>query len=206
MRIRRLWCVASLCIGCGGGAAPPAGSPAPGASADAPPTAKADAKPAGSGDGKPATADAPRSDAKPAAAADPKPTASADAKAAPPKDERLEDKKTEKATGVAGSYKTGVLSAAGLDPMEVGKSLNAVAPKLDGCYSSYLSKKPPPGLHTSYDVVVDGKGKTESAKLRADETKSADLHKCLETVLKAVAWPKPTEKVGKTTVEWTLGT
>ncbi len=156
---------------------------------DAKPTA-ADEKPR-TADAKPTTADA-----KPTAA-DAKPTAT---------EERLEDKKTEKTTGVAGSYKTGVLSAAGLDPAQIGDALSATATKLDSCFSAYLSTRPPPGLRTAYDVVVDAKGKLESAKLRSGDIKSAPLHKCLETTLRAVAWPKPTEKVGKTTVEWTLGT
>ena len=55
-------------------------------------------------------------------------------------------------------------------------------------------------------VVVDPRGKAQSAKLRTDETKNPELVKCLEGVLKMVEWPKPTEKVGKTSVEWTLGT
>lgn len=200
MTLSRTWWALSLCVACGGSSPPasPSPSPPPSASSAAP-----DAGPAAA-DAKPAAPDA-RPDPRPAAA-DAKPTTSADVTPPPPRDERLEDKKTEKATGVAGSYRTGVLSAAGLDPAELGKALGAVAPKLDGCYSAYLSKRPSAGLHTSYDVVVDPGGKTQSAKLRADETRSAELHKCLEGVLRTVSWPKPTEKVGKTTIEWTLGT
>ncbi len=187
----------SLTVACGGSrpaadptpqsAPPPAAKPAVTRPADAEPAV---ARPAGV---EPAVAKP--ADAKPA-----------DARPATPRDERLEDKRTEKPTGTAGSYKTDVLSAAGLDPAGVGGALGAVAAKLDGCYSSYLSRRPPPGLHTSYDVVVDPGGKTQAVKLRADDTKNPELHKCLEAALKAVAWPRPTEKVGKTTVEWTLGT
>jgi hypothetical protein len=124
--------------------------------------------------------------------------------ATPPASSRLEDYKGVKNTSGGGSYSVAVRSAAGLIPDDVGKAVNGVATKTDACYAKVIKKKPAAGSSSTYEITVDAKGKG-AIKLVSDTLKDGDWTKCVEAALKEVSWPKPTEKTGKTTVEFTVG-
>jgi hypothetical protein len=124
--------------------------------------------------------------------------------ATPPASSRLEDYKGVKNTSSGGSYSVAVRSAAGLIPDDVGKAVNGVAAKTDACYAKVIKKKPAAGSSSTYEINVDPRGKG-AIKLVSDTLKDGEWTKCVEAALKEVSWPKPTEKTGKTTVEFTVG-
>jgi hypothetical protein len=124
--------------------------------------------------------------------------------ATPPASSRLEDYKGVKNASSGGSYSVAVRSAAGLIPDDVGKAVNGVAAKTDACYAKAIKKKPAAGSSSTYEINVDPRGKG-AIKLVSDTLKDGDWTKCVEAALKEVSWPKPTEKTGKTTVEFTVG-
>jgi len=129
---------------------------------------------------------------------------SGDSADTPAATKRLEDYKGGKATGASGSYSVAVRSAAGLVPDEVGKAVNGAASKTDACYAKAVKKKPAAGSATTFEISVDAKG-VGAVKLLNDTLKDSDWARCVESALKGVSWPKPTEKSGKTTVEFTVG-
>lgn len=190
----------------------PAGATAPGA--PAPDTATPGAAPEGAATDGAAVGGAPAATGAGAAPAEKKASRSTsptndtgptgDSATTPPAGSRLEDYKGTKSSGSSGSYSVAVRSAAGLVPDEVGKAVNGAAPKTDACYTKAIKKKPAAGSATLFEVNVDTKGKG-AIKLVTDTLKDSEWTKCVEAALKEVSWPKPTEKTGKTTVEFTVG-
>jgi len=186
---------------CGGSTPAPDAPKADAPKADGDGAKKPDAKGGAGADAEAKKADAPKADDKKADA----PKAEDKKTDAPKKDERLEDQTMGKTTSAGGSYALKVLSVAGMPVDDVGKALSASSGKVDACYAKLFKSALGQNGKTSVDVVVNDKGKTGSVKLRADETKNPELVKCLQDAVKAVEWPKPTEKAGgKTTIEWTL--
>ena len=186
---------------CGGSTPAPDAPKADAPKADGEGAKKPDAKDGAGADADAKKADAPKADDKKADA----PKAEDKKTDAPKKDERLEDQTMGKTTSAGGSYALKVLSVAGMPVDDVGKALSASSGKVDACYAKLFKGALGQNGKTSVDVVVNDKGKTGSVKLRADETKNPELVKCLQDAVKAVEWPKPTEKAGgKTTIEWTL--
>jgi hypothetical protein len=118
--------------------------------------------------------------------------------------QNLEDFKNSKAIGGSGSYSVTVKSAAGLAPEEVGKAVNGVASKTDACYAKVLKKKPAAGSATRFEISVEASG-AGAIKMVNDGLKDGEWVKCVEAALKGVSWPKPSEKTGKTTVDFTVG-
>ncbi|MCU0657322.1 MAG: hypothetical protein MUF64_19305 [Polyangiaceae bacterium] len=118
--------------------------------------------------------------------------------------QNLEDFRNSKAIGGSGSYSVTVKSAAGLAPEEVGKAVNGVASKTDACYAKVVKKKPTAGSATRFEISVEASG-AGAVKMVSDGLKDGEWVKCVETALKGVSWPKPSEKTGKTTVDFTVG-
>ena len=179
-------------------ASPPPNTASSGASEPRPgagPAAPAPVLPAGVGgtsDGAGPRATSPVSD----------PSSGDGSTSAGPSTRRVEDIKIETTTATGGSYLVAVRSATGLVADEVGKAINAAASKTDGCYAKAIKKKLPPGA-ILYDVSIDAKGGASGVKLVSDAIKDGELTKCLETSLKSITWPKPSEKAGgKTTIEF----
>lgn len=184
----------SLVIACGGG------TPAPDAPKTDAPTdaAKADAP---KGDTK---ADAAKGDASKDAKGDAaKADAPKDAPKDPAKSDRLEDVKMAKTTSAGGSYAVNVVSAAGIAPDDV---VRALANKADDCFAAMFKKQMGVVGKTSFDVTFTGKGKTATVKVRSDDLKNPDLAKCLDKVVKAIAWPNVTDPKagGKSTFEFAV--
>lgn len=187
----------SLVIACGGGTPAPDAPKADGAG---------DMAKAGAPKGDAAKADAPKGDAAKDAKGDPaaKPDApKGDAPKDPPKSDRLEDVKMAKTTSAGGSYAVNVVSAAGIAPDDV---VRALAGKADECFVALFKKQMGVVGKTAFDVTFTGKGKTATVKVRSDDLKNADLGKCLDKVVKGIAWPNVTDAKagGKSTFEFAV--
>ena len=110
-----------------------------------------------------------------------------------------------KTTSTGGTYGLGAIEATGLEKDDVVRALGAVSAKTDECYGRLFKKHLNAVGKTSFDVTVDGKGKTQTVTKKADDLGDADLPKCLEGALRKVAWSKPADKKGaKISLEWVV--
>jgi hypothetical protein len=109
-----------------------------------------------------------------------------------------------KTTSAGGSYAVGTISADGISEADVIQVLNAAAGKTDACYVPLFKKQLGAKGVTNFEVVIDAKGKTKSVTLKENETKNADLVKCLDGIIKKLSWPTPLKAPAKTTVAWVV--
>jgi hypothetical protein len=172
-------------------AATPPASPAPGAMSDA------------SG-GKPAAPTTGSTGASAPTAAKTDGSSGTSASAASGAGPGIETAIKPKTTSAGGSYAVGTISADGISEADVIQVLNAAAGQTDACYVPLFKKQLGAKGVTNFEVVIDAKGKTKSVTLKENESKNADLVKCLDGIIKKLAWPTPLKAPAKTTVAWVV--
>ena len=64
--------------------------------------------------------------------------------------------------------------------------------------------EPAVGRSVEVEVEIDAKGKTKSVVAKDNEVKDAGVAKCLEGVIKKLAWPTPLKAPAKTHVAWVV--
>jgi hypothetical protein len=98
-----------------------------------------------------------------------------------------------------------VVAAAGISADDVVRAIGKVRDQNDDCYKKLFKAQLTAHGKTTYEITIDAKGKTKSAKLKGDDVKSADVTKCLEKLIKGITWDGVTDKAGgKTTVDWAV--
>ncbi len=184
--------VPAMFLACGG---PPAADPPAPPTADASAAAATPATPSTTPAATPPAADT----AKPATT-----TAAAASAPAPASSRALETAVQTKTTSAGGSYAVGAVKAEGIAEADVIQTLNAAASKTDACYVPLFKKALGAKGITSFEVEIDAKGKTKSVTAKDNEIKDAGVAKCLEGVIKKLAWPTPLKAPAKTHVAWVV--
>ena len=113
--------------------------------------------------------------------------------------------KSTKTTSTGGAYAVNVVAASGISADDVVRSIGKNRDQNDQCYQKLFKTQLTARGKTTYEISFGGNGKTKSVKLKGDDLKSADVTKCLETLIKGITWDAVTDKAGgKTTVDWAV--